>query len=164
MEGKSGKEFKRSKPKSNIATLGSLNQQQESSSDEDGQAFYVGGSDRSGQQVIGPSRDKKANEDIVENMFKAVREQGAQVVEQSPPLARKKIDFFQGKPLLLLTNTVAFFLLVIRLTNLTQEKVKSWYQTMKKRGHQVLFSQNWILVTLVNLLLCDSRCGEMDLM
>jgi len=46
---------------SNFATLDSLRRQQDSgqSSEEEGQAFYAGGSERSGQQVLGPSKKKK---------------------------------------------------------------------------------------------------------
>ncbi len=44
-------------------------------SDEEGQAFYVGGSERSGQQVIGPPRQKgKATNDLIGDMFKSAKE------------------------------------------------------------------------------------------
>lgn len=44
-------------------------------SDEEGQAFYVGGSERSGQQVIGPPRQKgKSANDVVGDMFKSAKE------------------------------------------------------------------------------------------
>lgn len=56
------------KPTSRIATLGSLNRG--SDDEEEGQAFYAGGSEHSGQQVLGPSRKK----DIVADMFKSVQE------------------------------------------------------------------------------------------
>lgn len=36
-----------------------------------GQAFYAGGSERSGQQILGPGKSRK---DIVTEMFKSVRE------------------------------------------------------------------------------------------
>lgn len=46
-----------------------------SDSDEEGQAFYVGGSERSGQQVIGPPRNKgKPSGDLIGDMFKSARE------------------------------------------------------------------------------------------
>lgn len=46
-----------------------------SESDEEGQAFYVGGSERSGQQVIGPPRNKgKPSGDLIGDMFKSARE------------------------------------------------------------------------------------------
>lgn len=58
---------------SNVATLSSLQAAQvgDDSSDEEGQAFYAGGSITSGQQVIGPGKKKK---DIVADMFKSVQE------------------------------------------------------------------------------------------
>ena len=46
-----------------------------SDSEEEGQAFYVGGSERSGQQVIGPPRHKgKPSGDLIGDMFKSARE------------------------------------------------------------------------------------------
>lgn len=47
------------------------------------QAFYAGGSDSSGQQVLGPSR--KNNKDFVSNIFKSAKESGAEVVENPHP-------------------------------------------------------------------------------
>jgi UBX domain-containing protein 1 len=41
-----------------------------------GQAFYVGGSERSGQQVIGPPKAKNADEKVTK-IFEAARQQGA---------------------------------------------------------------------------------------
>lgn len=58
----------RPKPTSRFATLGSLNRS--SDDEEEGQAFYAGGSEHSGQQVLGPSKKK----DIVADMFKSVQE------------------------------------------------------------------------------------------
>ena len=46
----------------------------ESDSDEEGQAFYVGGSERSGQQVIGPPRKTRASNDLIGDMFKSAKE------------------------------------------------------------------------------------------
>lgn len=46
----------------------------DSDSDEDGQAFYVGGSERSGQQVIGPRRKKEGANDLIGEMFKSAKE------------------------------------------------------------------------------------------
>ena len=43
----------------------------DSDEDEEGQAFYAGGSQQSGQQVLGPSKKKK---DIVSKLFKNARE------------------------------------------------------------------------------------------
>ena len=61
------------KPRSKItnskfATIHTMNSSSED--EEEGQAFYAGGSEHSGQQVLGPPR----NRDMVSDMFKAVRE------------------------------------------------------------------------------------------
>lgn len=61
-----------------FATLNTLNK--ESDDEEEGQAFYAGGSEHSGQQVLGPSKKK----DIVTDMFQAVHESGVEVVDQNP--------------------------------------------------------------------------------
>ncbi|XP_050356756.1 NSFL1 cofactor p47 [Nymphalis io] len=73
---------KKDKKKGNqhFATLDSL-QQESSSDEEEGQAFYAGGSERSGQQIIGPGKGRK---DIVTEMFKSVRERGAVVFDDEP--------------------------------------------------------------------------------
>ena len=47
------------------------------SSDEEGQAFYAGGSTHSGQQVLGP----KKNKDVVSKLFKSAKDHGAEVVD-----------------------------------------------------------------------------------
>lgn len=55
-----------------INTLAGLSKERDSSSDEDeGQAFYAGGSEHSGQQVLGPGKKKR---DFVSEMFKSVQE------------------------------------------------------------------------------------------
>lgn len=59
----------RPKANSRFATLHTL--ETSSSDEEEGQAFYAGGSENSGQQVLGPSKKKK---DIVSEMFKSVQE------------------------------------------------------------------------------------------
>ncbi|KAK4883763.1 hypothetical protein RN001_000034 [Aquatica leii] len=70
------------KPRSKItnskfATLHTMNSSSED--EEEGQAFYAGGSEHSGQQVLGPPRNK----DMVSDMFKAVREHGVEILEPS---------------------------------------------------------------------------------
>ncbi|XP_023937547.2 uncharacterized protein LOC112045549 [Bicyclus anynana] len=67
-----------------FATLDSL--QQESSSEDEGEAFYAGGSERSGQQILGPGKGRK---DIVTEMFKSVRERGAVVFDEEPSTASR---------------------------------------------------------------------------
>lgn len=46
------------------------------------QAFYAGGSERSGQQVLGPPPKKNPMRDYVSDVFSSAREHGAQVVDQ----------------------------------------------------------------------------------
>ncbi|XP_048487258.1 NSFL1 cofactor p47 isoform X2 [Plutella xylostella] len=77
------KKDKKPKQSSNqkFATLSSLQQDEDSSDEEEGQAFYAGGSDRSGQQIIGPGKGKK---DVVTEVFKSVRERGAVMFEDEP--------------------------------------------------------------------------------
>ncbi|XP_046388438.1 NSFL1 cofactor p47 [Ischnura elegans] len=68
---------------SRFATVSSLKEtvgtSDEQDDDEEGQAFYAGGSESSGQQILGPS--KKKPKDIVSVMFKSVQEHGAEVVD-----------------------------------------------------------------------------------
>jgi len=83
---------------SNFATLDSLRRQQDSgqSSEEEGQAFYAGGSERSGQQVLGPSK-KKNSDELVSNMFKSAKAHGAEVVDPSDDQkSKKRINTFAG--------------------------------------------------------------------
>ncbi|KAF5280325.1 hypothetical protein FQR65_LT03134 [Abscondita terminalis] len=75
-------EIAKPKPRSKItnskfATLHTMNSSSED--EEEGQAFYAGGSEHSGQQVLGPPRKK----DMVSDMFKAVREHGVEILEPS---------------------------------------------------------------------------------
>lgn len=69
------------KPSSSVVTLNSM---QDSSSDDDeeqGQAFYAGGSERSGQQVLGPPTKKNPIKDYVSEIFRSAQESGAEVVD-----------------------------------------------------------------------------------
>ena len=52
------------------------------SKQEEGQAFYAGGSETSGQQILGPPK-KKDGRDFVKEMFKKAREHGAEAVDPS---------------------------------------------------------------------------------
>lgn len=45
--------------------------------EEDGQAFYAGGSEHSGQQVLGPPRKKS---DMVTKLFKSAKELSEQLL------------------------------------------------------------------------------------
>jgi hypothetical protein len=67
-----------------------------------GQAFYVGGSERSGQQILGP-RKAKDNDKKVAKLFEAARAQGAVEAdeeddddEHGPPSHKKKGKAFAG--------------------------------------------------------------------
>jgi len=78
MEKKKKKKSSNQAPRSGIMTMDALRNQghsdEEDSSDEDenqGQAFYAGGSQSSGQQVLGPP---KTRDQIVADMFKKARE------------------------------------------------------------------------------------------
>ncbi|CAH0598324.1 unnamed protein product [Chrysodeixis includens] len=86
------KKDKKKAPPSKFATLDSL-QQESSSDDEEGQAFYAGGSERSGQQILGPSKGRK---DIVTEVFKSVRERGAVVFEDEPSSTSRGRSAFSG--------------------------------------------------------------------
>lgn len=58
---------KSSAKSSNFATINTLTT---SSDEEEGQAYYAGGSEHSGQQVLGPPKKR----DIVADMFRSVQE------------------------------------------------------------------------------------------
>ncbi|XP_063834358.1 NSFL1 cofactor p47 isoform X2 [Ostrinia nubilalis] len=73
------------KPSSKFATLDSI-QQDSSSQDDEGQAFYAGGSERSGQQILGPGKGRK---DFVTEMFKSVREGAVAFEDEASPSASR---------------------------------------------------------------------------
>lgn len=68
--------------KSRFGTISALSQSDSDNSDSEdkGQAFYAGGSEHSGQQVLGPPRKKESGKKIVDNLFKSAREHGAEEV------------------------------------------------------------------------------------
>jgi len=68
---------------SRIASLNTLRHDTNSSEDEEeGQAYYAGGSERGGgQQIIGPAKRKGETGKLVDNMFKAAKERGAEGVD-----------------------------------------------------------------------------------
>ncbi|XP_012233850.1 NSFL1 cofactor p47 isoform X2 [Linepithema humile] len=72
-------ESKGAKPKPRFGTLNDLQNRDSSSEEEEGQAFYAGGSEHSGQQVLGPGKKKK---DIISDMFKSCQEQS---ISAEPP-------------------------------------------------------------------------------
>lgn len=68
------------KLKPRFGTLNDLQNKDSSSEEEEGQAFYAGGSEHSGQQVLGPGKKKK--KDIISDMFKSCQEQS---IAAEPP-------------------------------------------------------------------------------
>ena len=62
-----------------------------------GQAYYAGGSERSGQQIIGPPKGKN-NDKKVTNVFEAARRQGATEAhdDESASSRTKKEKAFTG--------------------------------------------------------------------
>ncbi|XP_059473550.1 NSFL1 cofactor p47 [Neocloeon triangulifer] len=77
---------------SRIQTLRTL-ENSEGSSDEEGQAFYAGGSEHSGQQILGPAKKKG---DFVKDIFKSVREHGGEEVDPRQASSSKKSGAFGG--------------------------------------------------------------------
>ncbi|KAG4076606.1 hypothetical protein HA402_001893 [Bradysia odoriphaga] len=75
-----GKQKEKPSARPRIATI--HNMDRSSDDDEQGQAFYAGGSERSGQQVLGPPPKKNPMRDYVSDVFSSAREHGAQVVDQ----------------------------------------------------------------------------------
>ncbi|KAL1485097.1 hypothetical protein MTO96_032178, partial [Rhipicephalus appendiculatus] len=55
----------------------------DSANEEEGQAFYAGGSEHSGQQVLGPGKKPDNKEHFVAEMFKAAKMTGARVPARS---------------------------------------------------------------------------------
>ncbi|KAK7488797.1 hypothetical protein BaRGS_00019932 [Batillaria attramentaria] len=85
------------KPNSKFATIGSLRDNDgDSSSSEEGQAFYAGGSERSGQQVLGPSKKKKNPDALVSDLFKSAREHGAEELDRMSEQQPAGRSAFQG--------------------------------------------------------------------
>ncbi|XP_062543587.1 NSFL1 cofactor p47 [Armigeres subalbatus] len=64
---------KKAPKSSNIATLSSLNDSPSEDEEEHGQAFYAGGSERSGQQVLGPPK-KNPIKDYVSEIFRSAQQ------------------------------------------------------------------------------------------
>ncbi|CAH6777120.1 Nsfl1c [Phodopus roborovskii] len=58
-----------------------IHDQDEEEEEEEGQRFYAGGSERSGQQIVGPPRKKSPNE-LVDDLFRGAKEHGAVAVER----------------------------------------------------------------------------------
>ncbi|RUS87533.1 hypothetical protein EGW08_004709 [Elysia chlorotica] len=80
--------------KTKVHTFGRM-QVDSDSSDEEGQAYYAGGSDTSGQQVLGPPKKKDANK-LVESLFKSAREHGAEEKKEEDQPSRANRATFVG--------------------------------------------------------------------
>lgn len=86
-------EPKGAKPKHKfVRTLDDLHNSDSSSEEEEGQAFYAGGSEHSGQQVLGPGKKKK---DIISDIFKSCQEQS--IAADSPKMGgQQRPNTFRG--------------------------------------------------------------------
>ncbi|XP_051879713.1 NSFL1 cofactor p47-like isoform X3 [Pristis pectinata] len=65
---------------SRISSLKDLKKEQSNSSADEGERFYAGGSEHSGQQIVEPPKKKNLNE-IVDDLFKGAKEHGAVPVD-----------------------------------------------------------------------------------
>ncbi|XP_014663837.1 PREDICTED: NSFL1 cofactor p47-like [Priapulus caudatus] len=83
---------------SRFSTLSDLQREEQPSDDEEGQEFYAGGSEKggSGEVVIGPGRKKKKSDAIVQGIFQAAKEHGAEVVDEEESPSRRHKTSFQG--------------------------------------------------------------------
>lgn len=88
MEGKSSTD--KLKPKAKFAMFNNLKDRESSPEDEEGQAFYAGGSERSGQQILGPGKKK----DIVSDMFKSCQRQS--IASEPKPSGQQRPNTFSG--------------------------------------------------------------------
>jgi UBX domain-containing protein 1 len=95
MDTNQGRPKKQPARRTGINTLNSL-QQNDSSDEEEGQAFYAGGSERSGQQIIGPPGSRRDPEQIVQDMFKAAKAAGGKVVDPSEMEQQQRPSAFRG--------------------------------------------------------------------
>lgn len=59
-----------------------MHEDEEDSDGEEGQRFFAGGSERSGQQIVGPPKKKNPNE-VVDDLFRGAKEHGAVPVDKA---------------------------------------------------------------------------------
>lgn len=88
---KSSKAKSRGGQRPKFGTLDSLRNQESSSDEEEGQAFYAGGSEHSGQQVLGPGKKN----DPITDMFKQCQKQSVPA-ESRPSAAAQRPNTFRG--------------------------------------------------------------------
>ncbi|XP_054650370.1 NSFL1 cofactor p47 [Dunckerocampus dactyliophorus] len=74
-----------------------MHEAEDESDEEEGQRFFAGGSERSGQQIVGPPKKKSPN-DVVEDLFKGAKEHGAVPLDRSGrgPGESSKAKAFDG--------------------------------------------------------------------
>ena len=68
-----------------IATLWDKKPSDDANTDHQAQAFYAGGSEHSGQQILGPNRDRPEPNQLIESIFNHARQSAATV--QDPAAA-----------------------------------------------------------------------------
>jgi len=95
---------------SRMKTVASLQRDEEESSDssdDEGQAFYAGGSETSGQQILGPSKKRGGADKITQKIFDAARRHGAEPVEQESGSKPTQRQAFVGAGYRLGTDVLA---------------------------------------------------------
>ncbi|XP_005187389.1 NSFL1 cofactor p47 [Musca domestica] len=91
-----GGSFGRQSAKPRFATLGDMSKRSGGNQDdEEGQAFYAGGSDRSGQQVLGPPKRKNFREQLTD-MFRMAQESSANMENSPAPSTSSGVSWGQG--------------------------------------------------------------------
>uniref|UniRef100_A0A182XJ93 Uncharacterized protein n=1 Tax=Anopheles quadriannulatus TaxID=34691 RepID=A0A182XJ93_ANOQN len=83
------------KPQSNIATLHTLHSSSSEDEEEQGQAFYAGGSERSGQQVLGPPR-KNPIKDYVSEIFRSAQQGNLETFDPSEESGGSSWSLYAG--------------------------------------------------------------------
>lgn len=83
------------KPQSNIATLHTLNSSSSDDEEEQGQAFYAGGSERSGQQVLGPPK-KNPIKDYVSEIFRSAQQGNLETFDPSDESGGSSCSLYAG--------------------------------------------------------------------
>ncbi|XP_032235024.2 NSFL1 cofactor p47 isoform X2 [Nematostella vectensis] len=80
-----------------FASIATFQGHHDTDSDEDqGQAFYAGGSEHSGQQILGPPRKKQNADDITQNIFEEAKRHGAEEVSDEPGPSQPCPQVFRG--------------------------------------------------------------------
>ncbi|XP_011498806.1 PREDICTED: NSFL1 cofactor p47-like [Ceratosolen solmsi marchali] len=82
----------KSKKKSNFGTIQDFQNKESSSDEEEGQAFYAGGSETSGQQILGPGKKN----DIITDMFKSCQKQDTSGESSTSSSSQHRPNTFVG--------------------------------------------------------------------